>query len=112
MNVNSLTAQKLRSLREDSGMSQEELSKELKLSPSQIGRIENAKIEITLNQLQLYSDYYHRPIIELIGEKASVVVHWHQPKGIGVQNGNGNTLHCHLPPELVDRLMQIVELHK
>lgn len=107
MNVNSLTALKLRKLREEEGISQEDLAARVGLSPAQIGRIENGKVEITLLHLEVFSKYFQKSIFELIGQKTGTTSHWHQPKGI-IQNGESNHFQCQLSPEVLEKIMTLV----
>ncbi|MBQ8459309.1 helix-turn-helix transcriptional regulator [bacterium] len=56
----------LRKLRKSKGLSQEELSLNLDFDGSYIGKVENGKLNITLDKLINIAEYFQIDIIELL----------------------------------------------
>ncbi len=57
-NVRKKLGKNIRKLRQQSGLSQEDLSLELNLDWSYIGKVENAKLNITIDKIILIADYF------------------------------------------------------
>ncbi len=64
-NIKEKLGKNLKNLRHKSGISQEELSLELGLDNSYIGKVENAKLNITIDKLILIADYFKVPVKNL-----------------------------------------------
>lgn len=62
MDIRQLIAEKLKSLREEHNMSQEELAYQLNLHPGSLSRIENGKVYITLPNLVKICDLFNIPL--------------------------------------------------
>jgi transcriptional regulator with XRE-family HTH domain len=71
MNINQLTAMKKRRLREDAKYSQDKMAILLKKSKAYIQRIENADKHITIEEVELYADFFKIPICEIIVQHSS-----------------------------------------
>lgn len=72
MDINSLTALKIRSVRKEKGFSQIDIAQKIGLSQSAYGRIENAEVNIILNDLEKISQALECPINELLQQKSNV----------------------------------------
>jgi transcriptional regulator with XRE-family HTH domain len=57
--------QNIKALRLKKGLSQENLSLELDFDGSYIGKVENAKLNITVDKLILIADYFKVPVKNL-----------------------------------------------
>ena len=57
-NVKKKLGKNIKNLRRKNGISQEELSLELELDNSYIGKVENAKFNITIDKMILIADYF------------------------------------------------------
>lgn len=57
-NVKKKLGKNIKNLRRKNGISQEELSLELELDNSYIGKVENAKLNITIDKMILIADYF------------------------------------------------------
>ncbi len=55
----------MRRLRRQKGLSQEELSLDLEFDGSYIGKVENAKLNITIDKMISIADYLDIDIVEL-----------------------------------------------
>lgn len=64
-NVKKELGKNIKNLRRKNGISQEELSLELELDNSYIGKVENAKLNITIDKLILIADYFNIPVKNL-----------------------------------------------
>lgn len=64
-NVKKRLGKNLKKFRRLKGLSQEELSLELELDGSYIGKVENAKLNITIDKIIHIADYLGIDIIEL-----------------------------------------------
>lgn len=64
-NVKKRFGRNLKKIRRMKGLSQEELSLELDLDGSYIGKVENAKLNITIDKIISIADYFGIDVIEL-----------------------------------------------
>ena len=64
-NIKKKFAKNIKKLRKQKRLSQEALSLELDLDGSYIGKIENAKLNITLDKIILIADYFNIPVKDL-----------------------------------------------
>ena len=64
-NVKKRFGRNLKKFRRMKGLSQEELSLELDLDGSYIGKVENAKLNITIDKIISIADYFGIDVIEL-----------------------------------------------
>lgn len=64
-NVKKRFGKNLQKYRRQSRLSQEELSLELDLDGSYIGKVENAKLNITLDKIIAIADYFEIDVVEL-----------------------------------------------
>lgn len=64
-NVKKRLGKNLKKFRRLKGLSQEELSLELELDGSYIGKVENAKLNITIDKIIHIADYLGIDIVEL-----------------------------------------------
>lgn len=106
MDINNLTASKIKELRKATGKSQAVIAKEMDFSIPQYGRIENGEIDINLRMIERIADYYKKHIMEIIGQKSEKSTTWIYPKGI--QNGDGNTLNLNVSKEEAAQLTDLV----
>ena len=93
-------------MRLSSGKSQKNCAKDVGLSLSQLERIENGKVDISLKIAELFAVYFQRPITEIICQKSERTLHFHQPKGL--QNGEVNTINVHLTKEEVATIKDLL----
>lgn len=64
-NIKKKFAKNIKKLRKQKRLSQEALSLELDLDGSYIGKIENAKLNITLDKIILIADYFNVAVKDL-----------------------------------------------
>lgn len=64
-NIKKKFAKNIKKLRKQNRLSQEALSLELDLDGSYIGKIENAKLNITLDKIILIADYFNVMVKDL-----------------------------------------------
>lgn len=64
-NVKKKLGKNIKNLRRKNGISQEDLSLELELDNSYIGKVENAKLNITIDKMILIADYFKVPVKSL-----------------------------------------------
>ncbi len=63
--VKKILAKNIKKLRRQKGITQEDLSFELELDGSYIGKIENAKINITIDKIIKIADYFKVDVYKL-----------------------------------------------
>lgn len=63
--VKKIFAKNIKKLRRQKGITQEDLSFELELDGSYIGKIENAKINITIDKIIKIADYFKVDVYKL-----------------------------------------------
>ena len=68
-NIKKKFAKNIKKLRKQNRLSQEALSLELDLDGSYIGKIENAKLNITLDKIILIADYFNVMVKDLFDGK-------------------------------------------
>lgn len=88
MDINSLTASKIRELRLGVDKSQAEIAKELGLSPSAYVRLENGKIDIHLKVLERLADFYQISIGEIINQKNQDIYNCNNSHGFAIKSPN------------------------
>ncbi len=108
MDINSLTANKIKELRADTGKSLEKLASELQLSKSAYERLENGKIDINLRSLELIANYYNISVSELIAQKSGVNYKCDNSTAIAIQQGNNQTFNLNLSKEEIDQLVNVL----
>jgi transcriptional regulator with XRE-family HTH domain len=107
MDVNSLTAKKIKELRLSTGLSQLAFSKKIGITASQQYRIESASIDITLRTAELFAKHFSIPLSEVICQKVEKTTNFIQP--IGLQNGENNSLHLNITKDELEQVVNVVE---
>lgn len=64
-NIKKRFGKNLKKFRRQKGLSQEDLSLELELDGSYIGKVENAKLNITIDKIISIADYFGIDVVEL-----------------------------------------------
>lgn len=95
MNINTLTAQKIKELRTAAGYSAEAVAKELGLSKGSYSQLENGKVEITLNKIEAIAQVLHVAVVDILPQTTQSNNH-QTNSGFGVGgnfqgNHNNNT---------------------
>lgn len=107
MDINSLTANKIKELRIESGKSQEIIAKEMGLSKSAYERLENGKIDINLKSLELVAKYYSLSVAELITQKNSTSYVYENPSALNIQGAN-STFNLNLTKEDMEKVTELL----
>lgn len=108
MDINSLTANKIKELRLDTGKSQDEISKEMGLSKSAYERLENGKIDINLKSLELVAKYYNLNVSELITQKTATSYHCEHSQALAIQQGNNQTFNFNVSKEDLEKAVEVL----
>jgi transcriptional regulator with XRE-family HTH domain len=116
MDVNSLTANKIKELRLGLDKSQAEIAKDLGISNSAYERMENGKVDINLKMLERIANYYNISIPELITQKNSINYYCEHSQAIAIQQGNNQTFNLNVEKEdlekAIDVLTKIINVEK
>lgn len=97
MNVNSLTANRIKEKREDLKIKQSVFAKQIGMSPTAYSRLENGETQITINTLVLISDALKTTISDLVQLKETAVYNF--SRNNIVQQGSSHTLNLNLTPD-------------
>lgn len=66
MNINKLTASRIKELRAEKGFTAEAVAKELNISKTSYSHLENGKVEITLNRIKSLAQVFNVSVSEII----------------------------------------------
>jgi transcriptional regulator with XRE-family HTH domain len=110
MDLNAITASRIKNKREEINLKQAEFAKVIKMSPSAYSRLENGEIQITLNTLVIIAEALKTSIVELIQVKDSEIYNNHN--NTIVQQGHVSVLNIHLTPEQFSNLEGIFKKAK
>lgn len=88
MDINSLTASKIKELRLETGKPQNVIAKELGMSPSAYVRLENGNVDIDLKTLELVANFYQLSVGEIISQKNQDVYHLEGAHGVAIKSQN------------------------
>ena len=108
MDINSLTANRIKELRLESGKSQEVIAKEMGLSKSAYERLENGKIDISLKSLEVVASYYNITVNELITQKNGNNYHCEHSQALAIQQGNNQTFNFNISKEDIDKVVEVL----
>ena len=108
MDINSLTANRIKELRIESGKSQEMIAKEMGLSKSAYERLENGKIDINLKSLELVAKYYNLNVSELVTQKNATSYHCDNSQALAIQQGNNQTFNFNVTKEDIDKVVEVL----
>jgi len=108
MDINSLTANRIKELRIESGKSQEVIAKEMGLSKSAYERLENGKIDISLKSLELVAKYYNLNLSELVTQKNATSYHCENSQALAIQQGNNQTFNFNVSKEDIDKVVEVL----
>jgi len=107
MDINSLTASKIKELRLETGKSQVDIAKEMGISPSAYERLENGKVDINLKSLELVAKYYNLNVSELITQKNATSYHCENSNAINIQSP-GSTVNFNVSKEDIDKVVEVL----
>ncbi|WP_129020666.1 helix-turn-helix domain-containing protein [Edaphocola flava] len=89
MNINQLTASKIKEIRIKNGLTAEAVAQALQISRGSYSQLENGHVEITINRVQLLSEIFNVPLGEII--PSTTTYHQSYNNNNGGVNGNHNS---------------------
>ncbi|MCY1526534.1 helix-turn-helix protein [compost metagenome] len=89
MNINQLTASKIKELRNKNGLTADAVAQALHISRGSYSQLENGHVEITLNRVELLSQVFNVPLSEII--PSTTTYHQSYNNNNGGVNGNHNS---------------------
>lgn len=106
MNLNELTAMRIKELRATNNLSAETLAKELGISKTAFSQLENGHVEITINKIDALAKIFHVPVSALLPQVGSIsqIVHG---GGSNIGGGNNTINNFYSTPE--DKLQEIAD---
>lgn len=107
MDINSLTANRIKELRLEVGKPQAEIAQSLGISPSAYERLENGKIDINIKTLERIATYYNISVPELITQKNSNNYHYENQSALNIQGPN-STFQLYLTKEDLDKADELL----
>lgn len=105
MNINQLTANKIRETRQKLQLSAEHVAHELQIDKSNYSKLENGKVEINMNRLQELANIFKVPITKLMPFNDQNVYNINH----GNYSFNEHLIHNQISPELIDFLQKTAE---
>lgn len=106
MNLNELTAMRIKELRTTNNLTAESLAKELGFSKTAFSQLENGHVEITINRIDALAKIFNVPISAILPQLSSIsqVVHGN---GSNIGGGNNTINNFYSTPE--DKLQEIAD---
>lgn len=89
MNINQLTASRIKELRLQNGLTAEAVAQALNISRGSYSQLENGHVEITINRVQLLAEIFNVPVAEII--PSTTTYHQSYNHNNGGVNGNHNS---------------------
>jgi len=89
MNLNNLTASRIRDLRKDKGYTIDAVARDLGISRTSYSQMENGHVEITLNRLEAVANFYKVPVTDIL---PSNNIQYEINNGNGGHINTGNTV--------------------
>lgn len=90
MNINQLTASRIKEIRNEKGLTAEAVAKELQISKAAYSHLENGKVEITLNRVETLAQVFNVSISQII---PTVTTNTQIFNGNGGDSRNSHTSH-------------------
>jgi transcriptional regulator with XRE-family HTH domain len=107
MDVNSLTANKIKDLRLDTGKSQADIAKELGLSASAYLRLENGQVDINLKTVERIAEFYQISIGEVINQKSQNIYNCQHSHGVAIESPN-STFNYNFNVEAIEKAVEVM----
>lgn len=107
MDINSLTASKIKELRLNIDKSQDELAQELKLSSSAYRRLENGSVDINLKTLEKLADFYQISVGEIINQKSQSIYNCQNSHGVAIKSPN-STFNYNFNVEAIEKAVDVL----
>ncbi len=105
MNINELTALKIKEIRKGANISAEAVAANLAISKTAYSQLENGKVEITLSRLEAIAKIFNMPLYSLIhqsnGSQTIQITNGENSQNIQTQNNND--------PQLVKSLQSSID---
>ena len=110
MDINKLTAQRIKELRAEAGYSSEDVASEIGISKTAYSQLENGKVEINLSRLDKLAQIFKVPLSSFIPNSNSIIQ-------INRDNSKDNNafayvqtqIHNHTDPFLIDSLKSTID---
>ncbi len=106
MDLNALTATKIKALRNQKGYKAEVVAQELEMSKAAYSQLENGKIDITLAKLQKIADYFSVPITAILHENSGANFHIEKIENSTI---NGTQINNYTDKELLNAVGQSID---
>jgi transcriptional regulator with XRE-family HTH domain len=107
MDLNSLTASRIKGKREELNIKQSEIAKLIQMSASAYSRLENGEIQITINALEVISRVLKTSVVELMQINDTRVYNFNN--NTNVQQGFTSHLNVQLTPDQFSQLEEILK---
>jgi transcriptional regulator with XRE-family HTH domain len=108
MDLNQLTASKIKELRLGKGYTIEALAQELGIAKGNYSRMENGKVDITLKRLEALSQILKEPVESLLSSHTTTTLHIHAPNNSQILN-QGTQINHYNAPEVIQALQSTVD---
>ncbi len=108
MNINQLTASRIKDLRSKNGLTAEAVAQSLNISRSAYSQMENGHVEITLSRIELLAQIFNVPIEEII--PSSTTNHQTYTGNNASINGNNNANNSNTFNNFFAQNEEIIEL--
>lgn len=106
MDINQLTAQKIRKIRMDLGFTSDFVAQELGISKSSYSKLENGHTELSINKVDSLSKIFNLPLVAILPVT--------QSSTINITNGDnsisGTQINHNNDPQLIQTIQTTIEL--
>lgn len=105
MDINKLTATKIKDVRNSLGLSMEKVAEELGLAKGNYSRMENGHVEITINRIEALAKIFNVPINALIPIPNSSTIQINN----GENQNNGTQINHYTDPQMVQNIVTTID---
>jgi transcriptional regulator with XRE-family HTH domain len=109
MEINALTAIKIKELRNIQGIKAKAMASELGISEGTYSQLENGKVEITVSRLKQLSEILNQPISAFLNEQSGSVFNIDKVENSTI---NGTQVNNYNDKELVEAVNQTINVMK
>lgn len=111
MNLNQLTASRIKELRQQLGITSESVAKDLQISKSAYSQLENGHVEITLQRIEALTEIFQVSLSEIFPTVNNGSHTYNGDNGVNVSNSSNHFINNFFSndEENINALMQLIK---
>jgi transcriptional regulator with XRE-family HTH domain len=106
MNINNLTAAKIKEIRTQKGLSSETVATQLGKDKSNYSKLENGRVEITISTIDSLSKIFNVPLIDLLPVTKGNTININH----GTHSFNGTQINNQIDPDVLAMLHSTIQM--